>query len=160
MRYFNLPVFPLLLLACLLLAGCQTATPTPAPTFPPPNLSLDGTWMGKTDQDQLVLFVINSNKLTQFNLNYAFDTCTKTDFNVSTTGIGGIGTYTDERTLTVMTPQQLKISFMSDNAAQGSFDFDTSQGLLAVSCQPGLKQTITFSAAKQEMQYQATPASP
>jgi hypothetical protein len=152
MRFPNLPAFSLLLLICLLLAGCQLAsTPSPAPTFPAPNLALDGTWTGKTDQDQVVLFEISNSKLTQFKLNYAFDTCTKTVFNMSAT-VPGAGRFIDERTLSIAVPQLLNISFMSDSFAQGTFDFDTSQGILAASCQPGLKQNITFTAAKQVKQ--------
>jgi hypothetical protein len=163
MRYPKLSVFSLLLLAGLLLAGCRAAapaTPTPAPTFPPPKLALEGTWMGKTDQDKPVVFVIKGSNLTMFTLNYGFDTCTKTIFSINAPGIGGIGRYTDERTLSVETPQLLKISFMSDSSAQGSFDFDSSQGLLAASCQPGRKQTIMFSATKQASSGASTAPAP
>jgi len=143
----------LILLAGLVLAGCSAAasTPQPIPTDPPaPDLALDGIWVGKTSQDKDIFFTITNSKLTQFQLNYAFETCTNTKYTAMLTP-PGFGNFTGH-TLSVETPHRLTITFESDSSAQGSFDFDTSLGVLASSCQPGLKENIQFTVHKQVRQ--------
>ncbi len=159
MLAYRLRLISLFLLICLALAGCTSAQATRQPTPadpPPPNLALDGIWVGKTSQDKEVFFTITGSKLTQFQLKYAFETCKNSKYSVIIPA-PGFGRY-DGNTLSLKTPNQVTITFASASSAQGTFDFDTSQGVLASSCQPGLKETIPFTVTKQLKQ--TTPGAP